>query len=341
MKLNNQQRAIAIGQLQAGRREEDVAQRFGVHVKTIRRLLVRYQQTNDVKDRQRAGCPRITSRQDDTFIRVTALRNRFKTANDLNVDLQNARNPGRRRVSNQTIRRRLHERGIRARRPVVKQKLTAVHKVRRLQWSRAHAVWRLAQWTNVLFSDEVRLCLCHIDGRRRVWRRRGEEHEEQCVQQKTAFGGGSIMFWAGISVTGKTQLVRINGNLNAQRYINEVLNPHVIPFAQQAGPNFIFQQDNARPHTANVVTTHLQQNAITVLDWPAASPDLSPIEHCWDQLKRAVYRDVNVITTLAQLEATAVREWQALPMHKIRRLIRSMTSRVRECINANGSYTHY
>jgi hypothetical protein len=127
---------------------------------------------------------------------------------------------------------------------------------------------------------------------------------------------------------------------NAQRYINQVLNPHVIPFAQQAGPNFNLQQDDDRPHTANVVTMHFRQNGITVLPWPATSPDLSPIENCWDQLKRAVYKHVNANTTLAQIEQIAVREWQALPMHNIRRLIRSMTTRVRECVNANGGYTH-
>jgi transposase len=61
MKLTVMQRAIAIGELQAGRRDKDVAQTFGVDVRTIRGLLLRYQQTNDVKDRHRSGRPRITS----------------------------------------------------------------------------------------------------------------------------------------------------------------------------------------------------------------------------------------------------------------------------------------
>jgi hypothetical protein len=85
----------------------------------------------------------------------------------------------------------------------------------------------------VLFSDEVRIYLKHIDGHRRVWRRPGEQHDEACVQQKTAYGGGSIMFWPGISIQYKTQLVRLNGNLNAQQYIAEVLNPHVLLHALQ------------------------------------------------------------------------------------------------------------
>ena len=113
------------------------------------------------------------------------------------------------------------------------------------------------------------------------------------------------MFWAGISMARKTQLVTIRGNLNAQRYINEVINPHVLPIAQQGGPNFIFQQDNARAHTARVVQNHFAQNGVNVKEWPASSPDLNPMEHCWDALKQQVYRHVDN-TTLAQLEQTAI-----------------------------------
>ena len=49
------------------------------------------------------------------------------------------------------------------------------------------------------------------------------------VQQKTAYEGGSIIVWVGISVTGRTQLVRTNSNLSAQWYIIEILTPHVAP----------------------------------------------------------------------------------------------------------------
>ena len=50
---------------------------------------------------------------------------------------------------------------------------------------------------NVLFSDEMRSCLRHVDGRNRVWRRRGEQHAECCLQPVTAFGGGSVMMYMG------------------------------------------------------------------------------------------------------------------------------------------------
>ncbi|GFX18548.1 transposable element Tcb1 transposase [Trichonephila clavipes] len=45
------------------------------------------------------------------------------------------------------------------------------------------------------------------------------------------------------------------------------------------GVEFLFIDDNARPHRANIVDECLQSDDITRMDWPAYSPDLNPIEH--------------------------------------------------------------
>ena len=97
-----------------------------------------------------------------------------------------------------------------------------------------------------------------------------------------------------------------NGNLNAQWYITDMLTCDVHPFAQQVRQNFILQRDNARAHTVRVVVNHLAQNGITVIKWPACSPDLNTIEHMWDQLKQSIDREVQDNTTLvlAQLDGS-------------------------------------
>ncbi|GBO23095.1 hypothetical protein AVEN_265532-1 [Araneus ventricosus] len=46
------------------------------------------------------------------------------------------------------------------------------------------------------------------------------------------------------------------------------------------GAEFLFMDDNARPHRANIVDECLQSEDITRMDWPAYSPVLNPIEHC-------------------------------------------------------------
>uniref|UniRef100_A0A8P4K6T7 Uncharacterized protein n=1 Tax=Dicentrarchus labrax TaxID=13489 RepID=A0A8P4K6T7_DICLA len=67
-------------------------------------------------------------------------------------------------------------------------------------------------------------CLRQLDREVKVWRRCGERHADCCTDRITSFGGGSVMVWGGISLTGKTRLVIILGNLNAESYRDEILN---------------------------------------------------------------------------------------------------------------------
>ena len=98
------------------------------------------------------------------------------------------------------------------------------------------------------------------------------------------WGGPSIMVRGGIGLNSKLGPVvfqnlgpgRGNG-VTAARYRDQVLTPHVVPHFNRH-PNKTFQQDNARAHTARVTRDYLQQNNITVLDWPALNPDLNPFE---------------------------------------------------------------
>ena len=110
------------------------------------------------------------------------------------------------------------------------------------------------------------------------------------------------MMWAGISATARTDLVFIDGNLNGQRYIDEVLAPHVLPFLRQIPvADLIFQDDNAKPHWARIVDDFLRGNNVNRMDWPAMSPDLSCIEHVRDVLGRAVHVRLQENSTLQDL----------------------------------------
>ncbi|GFX74968.1 DDE_3 domain-containing protein [Trichonephila clavipes] len=74
----------------------------------------------------------------------------------------------------------------------------------------------------------------------------------------------------------------MRGTLKGQRYVGYILRPHVGPFLN-GHQGAIFQQDNARPHTAIVVQDFLRH--FQTLPLPARSPDLSPVEHVGDQRK--------------------------------------------------------
>ena len=192
-----------------------------------------------------------------------------------------------------------------------------------------------------MFSDESRFCLRFIDGRVRVWRRRGERFADSCVSAVTPFGGGSVMVWGGMSSAGKTNLPIIDGNLNAQRYRDEILQPIALPYLRNMGPNAVLQDDNARPHRARIIAEFLEEEGVDRMEWPANSPDLNPIEHLWDELGRAVRRRVTDQTTLADLRELLVEEWDVIPQQRVRTLVNSMRRRCQAVINAFGGYTRY
>ena len=97
---------------------------------------------------------------------------------------------------------RLREAGLRARWPFRGVILTQQHRLQGRQWCQVHRVWPQQHWRRVWFSNESRFLL-----RRHNGRRRNERFAANCVREVDRFGGGSIMMWAAISYTGRTNLV--------------------------------------------------------------------------------------------------------------------------------------
>ena len=291
----------------------------------------RYQQFGTTRDRPWSGRPRVTSNRQDTYIRVDRLRTAILTTRSI---------PSFRRISPRTVRNRMCERGIRPRRPAIRPVLQQRHRVARFAWCRRHINFTQQDWVRVLFTDESKFHLDSSDSRSREYRRVGERFHDSCVIQRRSLGGGSVMVWSGISSRGRTALVVVYGTLTGIRYRDEIIRPHVLPFVQQH--NATLQQDNARPHVALVITDFLIQNNVNVLLWPVMSPDLSPIEHVWDEMQRRLRGLQNQPLTLPDLSRALVRIWNCILQAFFRTLVASiMRRRCQACIDSSGGHTRY
>ncbi|GFT99844.1 DDE_3 domain-containing protein [Trichonephila clavipes] len=132
----------------------------------------------------------------------------------------------------------------------------------------------------------------------------------------------------------RSTLIVMRGTLTGQRYVDDILRPPVGPFLNGL-PWSILQQDNARSHTARFAQDSLRH--FQILPWPAHSPDLSPVQHVWDQLKR----QMPSCHSVHDLELAVQDLWAHLPQGNIRCLINSMPDRVAACIAAGGGKTRY
>ena len=187
------------------------------------------------------------------FLVIQSRRQRFLNATRLNNEFRNGTGV---RISTQTVRNRLYEFGLSARRPAVRVPLTRQHVQGRLDFARTHVRWTIRDWTPVLFFiDESRFCLDFTDKRQFVWRMSKERFHYLNVAEHDRYGKGSVMVWAVISVSGKTDLYVVeNGTLTAVRYCNEILDHLVRPYAGATciGPDFILMNDQTRPHRVHV-----------------------------------------------------------------------------------------
>ncbi|GFW30069.1 transposable element Tcb1 transposase [Trichonephila clavipes] len=170
---------------------------------------------------------------------------------------------------------RRHGRGrVRSTTPAEDKYIVLSAKRNRRTTAQQHHNWTEQDWACVLFSDESRFSLSSDCRRQLIWRESGTADRPENIQEKARYPTCSIMVWAGIMINGRTRLhVVANGTMTGQRYIDEVLLPHVRLFRSAVGDKFVFMDDNGTCHRTLAVQDCLNSEGIQRLVWPARSPD--------------------------------------------------------------------
>ena len=157
-------------------------------------------------------------------------------------------------------------------------------------------------------------------------------------------GGGNVKLWGYFGNYHPGTLIFIKEKLTGALY-RDILQQHMLPTAHRLiGQDFVFQEDNGLQHAGEkrgckIVKEWIKQNKVIRLDWPAQSPDLNPIEHLWNDLKKRVSQVK--CSSLTELEEVIAEEFQKTNGDFLAKLIESMPSRCKAVIKAKGGHTKY
>jgi hypothetical protein len=235
-------------------------------------------------------------------------------------------------ISEESIRGIRHEAGFEFAKPFIAPPLTNGHKQARISFAQ-RLLTNNFDLSRIVFSDEATILIDTM--RRKIWRVPGWRTETTTSYQ--ANHPIQRVIWAAIGLNWKSPIIYINGNINSQSYIQQLLNNEIImSLNNHYGSNYYLQQDGARPHTSHYTLGWLQAMDVPILEcWPPHSPDLSPIEHCWGIIKDRI--NMRNIQTIEDLDEAIKNAWNSIDMITIENLVSSFKGRLQVCIENNGA----
>ena len=265
-------------------------------------------------------------------------------------------------ISETTVRRRRSEAGLGSYVAAEKPGLSDENIMNRLKWALRYKDWTIEDWKKVIWSDESSVWIGVNPRRQWVIRPPGERLNRKYVKKTFKSAQVKVMVWACFTGDRLGPLVVCDeGGIGANEYedilydglfslIDDILQPPESDTIQVADENtFLFMQDNAPCHKAECILEFLAENHVPVMDWPAQSPDLNPLENLWTDFKTRFHQRFTELFNYASksLEARyryaeVLQEvWYNQGMEMVEALIKSMPERCASVIEANGGWTKF
>lgn len=143
-------------------KQREIASIMNRPLSTINRICQAFRDDGRLWNLPRGHRQRATDSAKDLLIVQAAKEIPFITARQIKDSLNLS-------ASMSTIRRRLHEKGLRSRVPPQKPALSEANKLARLAYAQEHATWTVEDWRCVIFTDESTFST-RWDQRQRIWR---------------------------------------------------------------------------------------------------------------------------------------------------------------------------
>lgn len=305
-----------------------IAQELRCDEDAVTRWVHRWQETRSLEDADRSGRPRCTT--DDTDQDIMQYSDTH--VNDLPKDIQRELDLD---CSARTIRRRLNEIDLHG----YVQRAEHENVRARIAFAEGYSRWTEDDWSRVMFSDETHFYLGH-QSREYVQRPPDAALDPKYTRKENERLEGKVSLWGCICAGGLGHAELYVESLNAHRY-QTILGLNLVSSAHQFWPKgqWWFQQDNWTVHTAGTSQDWFQNHGIDLIDWPAWSPDLNPIEELWNDLKQRVYG--RHPRSMEELERFVAEEWAATDLNFIARICHNMPHRLQAVIANNGHKVPY
>lgn len=151
------------------------------------------------------------------------------------------------------------------------------------------------------------------------------------------------MVWGCMTYSGVGYMAKIDNGLDADLYCKILRSElmQTLEYYNISRDQVIFQHDNDPKHTSKKASRVLEELSLDVLKWPAQSPDLNPIEHLWDCLKRKLSDYPTQPKGIFELWNRVQENWNSIDPIICRNLIDSMPRRIEACLKAKGGFTKY
>lgn len=327
---------------QLGKSARELSEMFCISRKTIYNVINRAENENRLEPKCGGGpSKKITKRADRVIMRKIHQNPQVSTrtlARELKEECGIV-------VSHETVRQTILQHKYFSRSARKKPLLSSANVEKRLSFATMLISEPVDYRDDVIFCDETKMMLYYNDGPTIVWRKALTSLEKRNIIPTVKFGKLSVMIWGCISSRGVGDLAFIEDTMDSTQYL-QILKRHLVSSATKFGfvtnnkPYFKFYQDNDPKHKEHRVRMWLLYNCGKVMDTPAQSPDLNPIENLWVHLKKKVAKRQPKNRTA--LKTAILEEWHDIPNnYDLVKLVQSMKKRLQCVIVAKGNHTKY